>query len=353
MKAGNGLAADLHEFQITPAGTALLTAYYPIHCDLVADRRPQQTRGHRLAAPGDRHRDRPRDVPVDLGRPRRADATPTRRSAGSSASWPFDFFHLNSINLDADGSLLISSRNTWAADDIDAATGQIRWTLGGKHSSFTEGPGATTAFQHDARPIGSRRDLAVRQRRVPAGAPPVARRRARDRPGDRSVVSVRQQFLHPGDRLLAESQGNLQALPDGNWFVGWGQEPDLSEFSATGALLFDASFPSGYESYRALSLPLATPPRRAAGARGRARGAAAPTSAGTGRRASRAGSFARAAPPTGLRHVGSVGSAGFETTIPLASRRDPNATSQVRALDADGHVLATSALARIRRPSRR
>ena len=32
--AGNGLQADLHEFQITPAGTALLTAYYPVRCDL-------------------------------------------------------------------------------------------------------------------------------------------------------------------------------------------------------------------------------------------------------------------------------------------------------------------------------
>ena len=34
--AGNGLHADLHDFQITPQDTGLLTAYDPVHCDLAA-----------------------------------------------------------------------------------------------------------------------------------------------------------------------------------------------------------------------------------------------------------------------------------------------------------------------------
>ena len=34
VKAGNGLHADLHEFQLTAQGTALITAYEPILCDL-------------------------------------------------------------------------------------------------------------------------------------------------------------------------------------------------------------------------------------------------------------------------------------------------------------------------------
>ena len=36
VRAGNGLQADLHEFQLTPQGTALITAYDPIRCDLSA-----------------------------------------------------------------------------------------------------------------------------------------------------------------------------------------------------------------------------------------------------------------------------------------------------------------------------
>ena len=34
VRAGNGLRADLHDFQLTPAGTALITAYDPIYCNL-------------------------------------------------------------------------------------------------------------------------------------------------------------------------------------------------------------------------------------------------------------------------------------------------------------------------------
>ena len=50
------------------------------------------------------------------------------------------------------------------------------------------------------------------------------------------------QFTHPPP-LLAESQGNAAGAPNGDWFVGWGQVPDFSEFSPAGQLLFDAHFP--------------------------------------------------------------------------------------------------------------
>ena len=43
------------------------------------------------------------------------------RASSSFTSWPFDYFHINSINLDPDGSLLVSARNTWTVYDIDAA----------------------------------------------------------------------------------------------------------------------------------------------------------------------------------------------------------------------------------------
>src|SRR5271170_4629556 len=36
VRAGNGLQADLHDFQLTPRGTALITAYDPIYCNLSA-----------------------------------------------------------------------------------------------------------------------------------------------------------------------------------------------------------------------------------------------------------------------------------------------------------------------------
>jgi hypothetical protein len=47
----------------------------------------------------------------------------------------------------------------------------------------------------------------------------------------------------------------VQVLPDGNLFVGWGSEPFFSEFSRDGELLFDAGFPPTVESYRAFRFP--------------------------------------------------------------------------------------------------
>src|SRR5205823_4895265 len=71
----------------------------------------------------------------------------------STPSSPFDFLHLHSVDLDADGSLLVSARNTWAVYDLDARSGQISWRLGGKRSSFRMAPATRTAWQHDPREL--------------------------------------------------------------------------------------------------------------------------------------------------------------------------------------------------------
>jgi hypothetical protein len=59
---------------------------------------------------------------------------------------------------------------------------------------------------------------------------------------------------HPNS-LRAATQGNMQVLPNGNVFVGWGSESVFSEFGEDGELLFSAGFPSRVESYRAFRFP--------------------------------------------------------------------------------------------------
>ena len=59
--------------------------------------------------------------------------------------------------------------------------------------------------------------------------------------------------------LFVPSQGNVQKLPNGNQFVGWGQEPYLSEFKNNGNtirnpslnFIYDMQFPNQNLSYRA------------------------------------------------------------------------------------------------------
>src|ERR1700748_2810726 len=62
--------------------------------------------------------------------------------------------------------------------------------------------------------------------------------------------------------------GNVQPLDDGSVFVGWGQVPFISRFSASGKLEFDGAFPGPNMTYRAwvrtwVGQPL-TPPRAVA-----------------------------------------------------------------------------------------
>ena len=64
------------------------------------------------------------------------------------------------------------------------------------------------------------------------------------------------QYEHPGGKGLSSgSQGNVQVLENGDLFVGWGSQPYFSEFSPSGALLFDAHMHGSYQSYRAYRFP--------------------------------------------------------------------------------------------------
>ncbi len=125
VRAGNGYQADLHEFQITPRGTALITVYDGIECNLsavggpargaVADTLMQELD---LATGLVRYEWHSLDhVPL-------SDTYVSPRPG--SLKEPFDFFHINSIDAMHDGSLLIDARNTWAAYDVDARTGRVR-----------------------------------------------------------------------------------------------------------------------------------------------------------------------------------------------------------------------------------
>ena len=68
-----------------------------------------------------------------------------------TSSTPWDWFHLNSIDREPNGELLISARSTWAAYQLQAPSGKVLWRLGGLKSTFKMAPGTETAWQHDAR----------------------------------------------------------------------------------------------------------------------------------------------------------------------------------------------------------
>ena len=345
VRAGNGLQADLHEFQLTPQGTALITAYEPILCDLSAN-------GGQASGGVTDGLVQEIDVKTGLVMFQWSSLDHVAldesyvRSTFASVHSPWDYFHINSINVDQDGSLLISARNTWAAYDLDPHSGQIDWRLGGQRSSFQMGRGTRTAWQHDPRELANGTFTLFDN-----GASPTVhgQSRAIDVNVDMQhrTATLVAQVLHTPP-LLSESQGNVQALENGDWFVGWGQLADFSEFSSAGALLFDAHFPQNTQSYRDLREEwTATPAHAPAFAfTGGANGAATVYASWNGATLVAAWRVLSGGSPGELHAVAQVARSGFETAIALA----PGTTGTymaVQALDAGGQVIGTAPTAKI------
>lgn len=341
--AGNGLQADLHDFQLAQNDVAYVTAFNPIRCDLSsAEGGPKN--GVILDATI-------QEIDVKTGLVRwewHALDHLVATESESSPNMPWDWFHINSIDPQSNGDVFISARNTWAGYQIQESSGKILWRLGGLKSSFKMGPGTKTAFQHDGR-ILPNGEVSF----FDDGANPPKHSQSRAVRIKLSFATheatLTSQITH-SPPLLAASQGNVQNLSDGNVVIGWGGVPQISEYSSSGALLFDAHLPYAMIFYRAYRHPWqgrpATPPSVVATLNDTSEEIIVHASwnGATGVAAWRvlAGSSADA-----LQVQQTVPATGFETTALVAKRYKPNSYAQVQALGASGQVLGSSAVTKV------
>ncbi len=345
IRAGNGYQADLHEFQISPQGTALITVYDAIDCDVSA------VGGPRDGAVADTLL---QEIDLKTGLVmyewHALDHVPLANSYAAatpaSPAEPWDYFHINSTDVESNGDLLVDSRNTWAAYDVEEKTGQVRWQLGGKHSSYKLGPGASTAWQHDAR---QQPDGAITF--FDNGAFPQVHPQSRAieialDPHDMTASLIRD-YEH-SNPLVAGSQGNVQALPGGDWVVGWGQAGYLSEVDPAGNVLFNAHLPPDWESYRTYALPWHGQPLGApalAATRG-ASGRVTAYASWNGATEVASWRVLGGATPSTLTPVATAARSGFETAVALAAGA-AGPYLAVQALDASGAVLGSSAAVKV------
>lgn len=343
--AGNGFKADLHDFHLTAGGTALLTVFDPIRCNLSAEGGPSGgavTDGIF------------QEVDLRTGLVRREwdslDHVPLGDSYSTATDTntesPFDYFHINSIDQQAGrspigGTTLLSARNTWALYELNTLTGQVLARIGGKSSTVKLASGAATAFQHDAtvQPNGT---ITV----FDNGAVPVVH------PQSRALVlsidphantdTVLAQYEHPS-ALSSYSQGDVQALANGDMFVGWGSKPFFSEFSSSGQLLFDAHLHGAYQTYRAYRFPWTgtptSPPSIAASASAGGKGPVTVFASWNGDTQTVAWRVLAGPSAKQLAPVGGGPRAGFETAI---STPGPEPYVAVQALDSGGATIGTS-----------
>ncbi|HVA87229.1 MAG TPA: hypothetical protein VNF73_13060, partial [Candidatus Saccharimonadales bacterium] len=151
---------------------------------------------------------------------------------------------------------------------------------------------------------------------------------------------LRQEFKQP-HHLPTSSQGNVQLLPNGNWFIGWGATPWFSEFAPDGTVIFDASFPASGQSYRSYRLPWVSHPTELPALSSEVSGTNLTVYASWNGATEVATWDVLAGPQADtLDLVGSAPRTGFETSITVASNGQLVA---VRARDKNGASLATSA----------
>jgi hypothetical protein len=250
VRAGNGYEGDHHEFLITPEDTALITIYSKVSRDLSGVGGPVD--GEVLDGIAQEVDIETGEVLFEWHSLDYVELDESYYEPPPDLKAAFDYFHINSIDQHPDGYLIISARRTCAVYKVDRKTGEVVWRLGGEKSDFDMGYGTRTDWQHDARLHpdnhitifdngGVQKDIQSRVIVVEIDE-------------DDMSASLVGEYTHP-DKILAATQGNGQVLPNGNVFVGWGSEPYFSEFSRDGKLLFDASFPSQVESYRAFRFP--------------------------------------------------------------------------------------------------
>jgi arylsulfotransferase ASST len=339
--AGNGLTADLHEFHLTPQGTALITAFYPVVWNASAlHGSTQQVVLDSVV----------QEIDIKTGlvlyQWDSLDHVPladTYEAMPQSATGPFDYFHINSVQLQQNGDLLISARNTWAAYDIDHQTGAIMWTLGGRKSSYKLSSSAVFAFQHDVR-LHTDADPTVTLFDDGGGPPRVhTESRAITVRLNGKTATLVSEYQH-SPALAAAFEGNVQALPGGDQFVGWGQQPYFSEYNAKGQMMFDARFVDSNSSYRAYRFPWVGKPTGGP--------SVATTTVGTTTNvyvswngATRVASWRVLAgsAENALQAVVTTTKQGFENQIAIAT--EPYVA--VQALDAAGRTLAASSVVHV------
>ena len=335
VRAGNGYSADLHEFLVTPQGTAWLDSFDPVTLDLtsigglakevVNDSVVQEidiktglvmwewhAMGHiplRDSYSPIPHTHQLGLHPRQLGRPgneRPAAAVRPQHVDGLRRQHAHRRLHLADRRQVREPQARPGVHFYWQHD--------AGWLPGGLVSVFDNGSSPPEEKQS--------RGLVLR---VNASA---------------GSVSLVKQFTNPHSTLLASSQGDLLPLPGSNWLMGYGGLPNFTEFDNSGHVLFDATLGADVQDFRTYLSPWSATPKTLPAVAAQATGAGALNVEASWNGATAVAQWkVLAGTSPNLTAVATVPKHGFETTIPVHTT---GPQIEVAALDASGATLATS-----------
>jgi len=167
------------------------------------------------------------------------------------------FPHMNAIDIDEDGHILLSSRNLSEVTKIHRQTGEIIWRLGGPNNQFTFLKDGLKGFilQHDIRALGNNRYTIFDNGDL--HNPPLSRAVEYELDTDQMTATLVWEFANDHPFSYSYYMGNAQRLSNGNTLINWGVGtlPKATEVQPNGEKVFEMWFVDGYHTYRTFRFP--------------------------------------------------------------------------------------------------
>ena len=245
---------DVHEVQITPKGSMVVTANNITQADLTSVGGPAD--GWVVDALVYEIDIASNDVLFRWSSLDHLDAIPfsasvytlgTEGYTGANQSLAWGYFHINAAEQ-YNGGYIISSRYLCSAIAIDGS-GDVKWRLSGREGGdFTlVGDDAGFCYQHDIRiadksassvtlHMHDNHNSPIKNNTVPSTG------KVYEVDFDTKEATLKHRYLNSSGPIFATAQGNYQPLKDGNVFVGHGWTPVMEEFSASGDTLTTIQF---------------------------------------------------------------------------------------------------------------
>ncbi|KXT05279.1 hypothetical protein AC579_7453 [Pseudocercospora musae] len=243
---GHGLFGDLHEFKITPEGTALLTVYNTTSADLREMGMGRPEKGWVVDNLFQEIDIETGELLFEWSALDHFDPVETHMTNPFGGYWesiPFDFYHLNSVDKDSKGNYVISSRHFHHIVCVSPA-GEISWILGGGDNQFmdlSDGQATNFKWQHDVRWINEEEGVLTLFDNSKAGPLHSDAKESRALVIQIDVENKTArlvQSMTSAQGILSSSQGSVQYLGDfKQFFVGWGSAAAYSEYAHNGDIL--------------------------------------------------------------------------------------------------------------------
>jgi hypothetical protein len=170
--------------------------------------------------------------------------------------WYIRFPHMNAIDIDEDGHILLSSRHMCEVTKINRQTGAIIWRLGGVNNQFQFIDDTLQGFsgQHTIRSLGGGHYTIFDNGNL--HNPHVSRAVEYVLDTNAMTATLFWGFRDTPDKS-SYYMGNVQRLPNTNTLINWALSdlPKLTEVRTDGSKAFEMNFVDQWECYRVHRFP--------------------------------------------------------------------------------------------------